>query len=132
MKIKFFNVQKLDRNLKATVHQTGKTGFTIEAADKMQLTTDKSISIGVNEDDENDRNLYAVVNPDKREDSFPVLKAGLYYYINTKPLFKTLKMDYEKGNIVYEIVKEEIDGTEVYVFELKENKKKESQNNSPL
>ncbi|WP_428327597.1 hypothetical protein [Mucilaginibacter sp.] len=127
MKIKFFNVQQLDRNLKATVHQTGKTGFTIEASDKMALTTEKSISIGMNEDDETDTNLYAVVNPDKRSDSFNVLKAGLYYYINTKPLFKTLKVDYEKGNIVYEITKDEIDGTEVFVFKQKEKDRKQKE-----
>lgn len=117
MAIKFFKVKELDRNLKATVHQSGKMGFTIEAAKKMELTIDKSVSIGMDEDIIEDTNLYVVVNDTKEEDSFPVLKAGAYYYINTKPLFSTLKIEYKKNNISYEITKGEKDGMELFVFE---------------
>lgn len=123
MAIKFFKVKELDRNLKATVHQSGKMGFTIEASNKMELTVDKSISIGMDEDNKEDTNLYVVVNDTKEENSFPVLKAGDYYYINTKPLFSTLKIDYKKNNIAYEITKDEIEGMELFVFELKQKER---------
>src|SRR5437868_2395334 len=106
MKIRFFNPESLDKNLKATVHRSGKMGFTIEAAKKMELSSEKSMSIGINEDDELDVNLYIVVHSSKQKESFPVLKAGAYHYVNTKPLFDSLKLDYLKYSISFEISEE--------------------------
>jgi ribosomal protein L13E len=78
MKIKFLSPDSLDKNLKATVHKSGKMGFTIEAAKKMGLDINKSLSIGINEDDTEDKNLYVVINSNKRSDSFSLLKTGEY------------------------------------------------------
>jgi len=120
MKIKFFNPESLDKNLKATVHKSGKMGFTIEAASKMDLNSEKSLSIGINEDDIEDKNLYVVINPTKQKDAFSILKAGSYYYVNTKPLFNNLKFDYLRKNISFEISEDEIENMKIFIFKTKE------------
>lgn len=119
MKIKFINAKNLDRNLKASVHKTGKIGFTAEAADKMRLSTEKFLVFGINEEDELDKNLYVIVNETKNEEGFPILLAGGYFYANVKPLLKELKIDYDKTDFYYEITKEEINGDEIFVFKHK-------------
>lgn len=127
MKIKFFNPNALEKNLKATVHRTGKLGFTIESAKKMNLENSKSLSIGTNEDDENDKSLYIIVNENTEESSFPVLKAGQYHYINTKALFDNLNWDYLSKTISFDIKTIENDGQAVYKFEMREKLKKQNE-----
>lgn len=126
MNINFIKPSTLDKNLKATLQRSGKIGFTAEAAVKLRLNTDKSLMIGTNADDKSDTNLYVVVNDPKEQDAFPVLKAGLYYYINTKPLFKTMRWDYEKYSYTFDIT-EEIDGENRY-YKFKTTKKERDLN----
>ncbi len=123
MKIKFFNPEYLEKNLKATVHKSGKMGFTIESARKMQLSPEKSLLIGINEDDLEDKNLYVIVNQSRQNDAFPVLKAGEYYYVNTKPIFDNLKFEYVEKNISFELSEENINNVKVFVFKTKEKER---------
>jgi hypothetical protein len=128
MKLKFFNPNNLDKNLKATAHKTGKLGFTVEAAKKLELTTEKSAAIAINDDDESDKSLYVIVYPDKQEGAFNISKAGEYFYINTKALFDSLRIDYTKDSIVYDISLEDIDNQKIYKFKRREKSKKNVEN----
>lgn len=127
MKIKFFNPNDLDRNIKATVHKTGKIGFTVDAAKKLSLSVDCSLSIGMNEDDTEDSNLYVMLHNTIETGAFKVSKAGGYYYVNTKVLFDTLKIDYINSAIIYDITEEDIEGYKVYKFN-KRNKLSKDKN----
>jgi len=129
MKIKFFNPASLDRNLKATVHKSGKLGFTIEAANKLELSVDKSAAIGVNEDDANDPNLYVVIYSQKQDGAFKISKAGGYYYINTKALFDTLQIDYAADQPVYDIVSETIENQQFFKFKRRDKQEKNPEKN---
>jgi hypothetical protein len=128
MKLKFFNPNNLDKNLKATAHKTGKLGFTVDAAKKLQLSVEKSAGIAINEEDETDKSLYVIIYPHKQDGSFNISKAGKYYYINTKALFDSLKIDYVKDYVVYDISEEMIDSQKVFRFRRREKAKK---NNEP-
>jgi len=128
MKLKFFNPNELDRNLKATAHKSGKLGFTVEAAKKLTLSPEKSAGIAVNEEDENDKNLYVIIYPDKKNGAFKISKAGDYYYINTKSLFDSLKIDYLRDWVVYDITEEVLDNQAVYSFKRREKNKKINEN----
>ena len=121
MKIKFFNPNDFNRNIKATVHKTGKIGFTIDAAKKLSLSVDCSLSIGINEDDSDDSNLYVILHNTIETGAFKVSKAGGYYYVNTKVLFDNLKIDYVNSAIIYDITEEDFEGQKVYKFK-KRNK----------
>ncbi len=123
IQLRFFNSNELDRNLKASIHKTGKLGFTVEAARKLDLENNKSFSIACNEADANDKNLYVVVNKEKITGSFNVSKAGDYYYVNTKVLFDNLKWDYANNIISFDITTEVIGEQSVFVFKYSEKKK---------
>jgi len=124
MKLKFITPDGLDKNLKATAHKSGKLGFTMDAAEKLKLNAEKSVSVAVNEDDSSDTNLYVVINETVKEGAFKINKAGQYYYVNTKALFDTLKIDYKNDWVVYDISKETIDGQLIYRFKRRERDKK--------
>jgi hypothetical protein len=128
MKLKFFNPEKLDRNLKATVHKSGKLGFTVEAAKKMSLAIDKSAGIAINEEDETDKSLYVVIFPNKQEGAFKISKAGAYYYLNTKALFDTLKIDYKNDWVVYDISTDRIEEQDFFKFTRRDKSKKTQEN----
>ena len=116
LRIKLFKIEDLDKNLKATVHRTGKMGFTADASKKLKLSESKSADIGKNEDDVSDKNFYLFIHKEPKTGEFNIVKAGDYYYINTKVLFDNLKMDYTKDNFTYDISPETIDGQEVFVL----------------
>lgn len=128
MKLRFISPNTLDKNLKATVHRTGKLGFSFEAAKKLKLSENKSASIAIDEDKPDDKDLYLIIQNDKPDGSFPIYKAGKYHYINTKTLFDSLKLDYLKNSVVYDIMEEIIDGVLMYKFKKREKSKKLSDN----
>ena len=123
MKLKFIHPEELERNLKATIHKTGKLGFTVEAAKKLGLSNEKGMLIAINEEDPQDKNLYVIVMPQKTPEGFRVSKAGGYYYVNTRDLFENLKIDYGKENVVYDIRDMEINGKDGFIFKRRENLK---------
>lgn len=128
MKLNFYNADRLDRNLKATAHKSGKLGFTLEAASKLDLTTQKSIGIATNGEDEGDRTLYIVVYETRQPGAFKVGVAGDYYYINTKPLFDMLKIDYVKDWVVFDIIEDTIENQKIFKLIRREKIKKLSNN----
>jgi hypothetical protein len=133
MKIKFFTVADLDRNLKATIHRSGKLGFTKDAADKLQLKASTSANIGMNEEDPSDEKLYMVFYDNPVSGSFRVVKAGSYFYLSTKPLFDTLKYDYLNESISFDITREsQFEGQPVYALKRRKMKTKQSDDASSV
>ena len=124
MRLKFIKAQEIDRNVKCAIHKTGKLGFSSSAIEKLNLTTEKGVMIAVNDDDEQDENLYLLINDDLNDDTFRISKAGEYYYINTKALFDSLGVDYRNKRIIYDIVDFENDGTKMYKLIKRELKQK--------
>lgn len=124
MKIKFFNPDSLDKNLKATVHKSGKLGFTVDAAKRLKLETNKSAAIGTNEDDPIDDSLYIIIYNEVRSGAFRIAKAGQYYYINLKALFDALKINYKQESVVYDISEEPFGDEMVFKFSRRKNTKK--------
>lgn len=123
MKLKFIDPSTLDKNLKATVHKTGKMGFSMEAASKLGLGEFKSARIAINEADPEDKSLYMVIEDSIVERAFKINRAGKYFYINTKALFDGMQMDYVKNSYVYDIAPTNVDGQTVYRFKRRPVKK---------
>ena len=124
MKLKFIKAQEIDKNVKCAIHKTGKLGFSSSAIEKLNLTTEKGVMIAVNEEDEEDENLYLLIDDNINADTFRISKAGEYYYINTKALFDSLGVDYRNKRIIYDIVDFENDGTKMYKLIKREVKQK--------
>lgn len=125
MKLKFIKSEDIDKNVKCAIHKTGKLGFSSNAIDKLSLSTDKTVSIAINDVDKEDENLYVVVNDKAQESAFKLSKAGDYFYINTKALFDSLGIDYRNEKIIYDIVDFEYEGEKMYKLIKRVIKKKE-------
>ena len=123
-KITFFNPDELDKNLKVTIHKTGKMGFTMDAAKKLSLADMKAANIGINKEDPEDDCLYLVIYKGINDGKFRISKAGSYYYINTKILFDNLKLDYSKGNVSYDMAEEKDDDEIMYKLKKRDAKVK--------
>lgn len=127
MKLKFIKAQEIDKNVKASVHNTGKLGFSIEAINKLKLDDMRSVLIAINEDEE-DGNLYIKLENEIVEDGFKLSKAGNYYYINTKAFFDNHGVDYRRSKIIYDIVEVIYEGEKIYKLIKREVKKKMKEN----
>lgn len=111
MKFQLIKANELEKPVRLSIHKSGKMGFPIEAAKKMKLDVTKSIGIGTDANNEADKSLYMVVYDDVRDEAYKVSKAGEYFYLNTKLLFDSLKIDYIGKNIWFqmETIKDEDD-----------------------
>lgn len=127
LKLKKIKLAELDKNLRASVHKTGKLGFTYEAAKKLKLEEQKSADFATNEEDAEDTNFYLLLYPEDKQGDFKVVKAGAYFYINTKVLFDNLKVDYSGEAISFDIIPQEHEGGKVYALKKRTKSKKEKE-----
>ena len=107
---------KIPDSLTASIHITGKIGFSAEATKSMGLDQDMFLQVAVNTDDVNDQNLYVFVTNAEDENSLKISKAGNYFYANSKSLFDKLEIDYRKKKVMFDIVEIEYEGEKIYKF----------------
>jgi len=124
MKLKYINAEDTARNAKATVHKTGKLGFSSDAIEYLDIKEGKSIQFAQNVDDENDNNLYAVIHEGQEEGAFKLIRAGNYFYVNTKNMFDALNIDYKTARVIYDLVMIEHEGSQIVKMLRRELKKK--------
>lgn len=124
MKLKFFNAEEIEQNAKATIHASGKLGFSSDSVDFLKIGENTHINLAKNEEDEDDENFYGIVIQKFEEGAFKVCKAGDYYYLNTKNLFDSLKIDYKGQKVIYDLLKITIDENEIVKFQKRILKKK--------
>lgn len=101
--IEFEDPNKSNSVIKASIHKTGKLGFSSGGQEFLNLTETSSFKVGFNPNDENVIFLVPVAN---EEHAFKVSKAGDYYYINLKHVFDKKGIDYKGKSIIYDIKKE--------------------------
>jgi hypothetical protein len=124
MKLKFVKPQEIDKNIKAAVHSNGKLGFSSEAAKKLELAENRGALIALNEET-SDGNLYFKLQLEPDENCFTVMKAGEYFYINTKAFFESYEIEYKKVRIIYDIMDFTYEGEKMYKFLKREKKIKQ-------
>ncbi len=107
--------------LKATIHRSGKLGFT-EATAK-HLAFDDNSAIKFAKDDEDPSVLYLINNTPLDEEAFKVCRAGRYFYINTKLMFDSLEIDYKNNTVMFDMVQANELGEETYKLIKRETKK---------
>ncbi len=124
MKLKFIKPQEIDKKIKATIHDSGKLGFSSEAATKLNLAENKGMLIAINEDDERDKSLYVKLQKQVDNNSFGVNKARKYFYANTKNFFDNYGIEYKTKKIMYDIIEFDYEGELIFKFLKREVSKK--------
>ena len=125
MAIEFYKPLEILSNCKATIHVSGKLGLSQAAIELLNIKDNRNVKIGVNKDEKKEENLYLITQKESDEETFPVNKAGKYFYVNTKSLFDKLSLDYKNKKFIYDIVEVEIEGQKMYklIRRIKDRKK---------
>lgn len=103
MNFKILKSTEIPKDMRLSVHKTGKLGFSSEAKTQLKLEEYKTVTLAANADDETDKNLYMMLNTDEPDGAYKISKAGDYYYANTGALFTSLGFDYADGNLVVDM-----------------------------
>ena len=119
-----------EKKLKATIQRTGRLGFTDDTIEELGIK--ETVRVKFAQDDEDNRKLYLIMTDDKDEDAFKVIKAGSYYYLNTKLLFNSLGLDFKNNTIMFDLARnaqldEELKG-KVYNMNIRIHKRKKEDN----
>ena len=122
IELDFFDSSSKYGVIKATVHRTGKLGFSSGAAKFMKLDQIEYFNIGYNKADDEDNSLYFVPLENENDKAFKVVKAGDYYYVFIKNILKEKKIDYKVESIIYEIDEIEVSGKKIFKLYKRENK----------
>lgn len=120
MKLKFIIPTKPEPVYKASVHKTGRIGFTIETANKFGIGVDKCMKLAVNEEDREIKNIYGVLGKAGEPEGYRIQKAGKYHSVDSKAFFDSLNLIYEGGDISFTVSEEDINGTRFLKFKSSE------------
>lgn len=112
--IVFEDPNKVGGSIKATIHKSGKLGFSSGAEGFMTIKEGVFFKIGFNESGD-EGNIY-MVSVDTEDGAFKVSKAGQYFYINLKNVFDKRGIDYKNKSYIYDIRKERNEGVEYFIL----------------
>lgn len=129
LNLKFIEVDSSPIKPKATIHYSGRLGFSSEAIKFMNLENNRAFKVAVSDNDGTAvKNLYLIEDKDVSGVA-KVSKAGEYYYLNVGTLFEDLGFDYKNYTIIFDIKKELYEGKNMFILKRRapmlRNKKKE-------
>ena len=75
------------------------------------------------QDTENEDVLYLINLSEGDSDSFPVSKAGNYFYVNAKGLFDALQIDYINNVVMFDMIDISESNMEIYKLNKREKKR---------
>jgi hypothetical protein len=101
--IKIIKTSDFNVKLKATIHSSGRLGFTADTAKKLRLS--EGVFIKFAKDDELDNELFLIVVNEEDDDTFSVVKSGKYYYLPTTSMFQSFGYDFKKYNFMFDLVR---------------------------
>lgn len=108
------SASKYISKLKATIHTSGKLGFSDNTAKTLGFDKSPDCFIQFAQDDDNPSILYLINRTNDDGDSFKVCKSGLYYFVNAKLMFDALGIDYANKTIIFDMIKIQEENNEVY------------------
>ncbi len=116
MKLKFITPAMQQPVYRASVHMTGRIGFSIQTAKRFGIGIDKSMGLAINDDDPEDASIYGLLYEKDKSDAYRIIKGGDYHSVNAKVFFDTIGIDYSNGDISYNVSEVDIDGTKALKF----------------
>ncbi|MES2810267.1 MAG: hypothetical protein V4619_16660 [Bacteroidota bacterium] len=112
----FFEPEEDYGVVKATVHKTGKLGFSSGAGKKFDFEVNRYYKIGRNKADKEDKALYMLNSSEEDKSSYKVSKAGDYYYLRIKNIIDSLGYDYLNESVIFNI--QEVESGESKYYKL--------------
>ena len=111
----------------ARVHVSGKLGFNSDAAKFMNLEELPSYVVATSDSEEGKYQIFFIDSEISKEMESPpppitVAKAGKYFYVQFINILNQLEIEFLNQKIVFDIVKQEYEGFEMFVLTRREQK----------
>lgn len=130
MAIMLISAKQFAIKLKVTIQSSGRLGFTGETGDHLRLSEKAGVKFA--KDDEKNV-LYLIIIDTRSADAFELRSSGRYFYAETSRMFDYLGYDYNKGNIMFDLVRQDhLDeqlGGEVYMMKPRKKRKERKDEN---
>lgn len=130
MAISVISAKQFVQKLKVTIQSSGRLGFTGETGDHLRLQEKAGVKFA--KDDEKNV-LYLIIIDTRSVDAFEFRSSGRYFYAETSRMFDYLGYDYSKGNIIFDLVRQDhLDeqlGGEVYMMKPRKKRKERKDEN---
>ena len=97
--LKALDAQRLQKSVKATVQNSGRLTFAMDAVKDMKLSEEKSIIILAAENGD----LGAAISVKGDPNAFALKKCGAYFYVTFKNYLQQAGIDYKTQRVVYDI-----------------------------
>lgn len=125
--IEFFEPEDALGSIKATVHRTGKLGFSQGAGKLIDFEKNKLFKIG-RKKDAGDEILFMIPVEIEDEFTFKIMKAGPYYSLKIKRILGQLNIDYrtEGENVSFDIDEVKEDGKRYFKLVRKKKRPKQT------
>ena len=120
MDIEFIPYEAGEGKAKCTIHLNGKLGFSKEAINMFNIDATKAIKLGIDASDKTSTDIYLQVLEYYTEGAYKIIKAGNYFYLNTKAFFEKLNVEYKKKKIIYDIEDFEYKGIKMFKLKRRE------------
>ncbi|MEA5402111.1 hypothetical protein VB776_04240 [Arcicella sp. DC2W] len=101
---------------KATIHITGKLGLNREAVKYMNINESTYFRIALDKDAKEKKDIFFVTSDKEEAGAIKVSKSGEYFFINLSTLFDTMKLEYDKYTIAFDITKDVYEGKDLYIL----------------
>jgi len=124
MEINFWKPTVSTGIIKATIHKSGKLGFSQAAIEKLKLDQNTYLMIGTNKTNSKDNSIYMVIANKDNEMAIKVNKAGQYFYLNTKDFFNELGIDYKRKTVIFDIIEISEGNEKIYKLIPREKERK--------
>lgn len=92
------------KKLKATIHRSGKLGFTAETMKELNLDEKTYVRFAKDSDDKNV--IYLAVIHHAEPECFKLMKSSDYLSVPTGKMFKELGFDYSKHTVMFDVERE--------------------------
>ena len=121
MEFKVLSSKTYNATLKAIINRSGILGFTEFTARKLCLRTTSAVKFA--QDIEDEYIIYLIILSEGDSDSFPISKAGNYFYVNAKDLFDSLRIDYINNVVIFDMIDVSENSMKIYKLNKKEKKR---------
>ena len=101
MKLKIIAPAKPEPIYKASVHKTGRIGFTVDSAKNFNIDISKSLILAINSDDNKNDCIYGILSKIDDTNGYKIQKAGKYHSVNATEFFDAIFYMYEDGSISF-------------------------------
>lgn len=124
--IEFFESGDKYGPVKASVHKSGRLGFSAGAIKLLEIDGSKLFKIGRKKTESDSDSQVLLLIPVDTEDEYTYrpFKAGNYYYLKTKRLLNQLNIEYRSENVIFDI--DEVNENGKLYYKLHRKKKRSS------